>query len=124
MHKVAEIARHRLEALAAALSCWDFRLQIGCVAAILGLSEQHTQLQLRRLRELDERLGYRAWALTDSRWFGLRPSSCSLAAARVLRGSWSRPSSRATFPGGSASPGSLFPSTCACWASYTGAPSS
>jgi len=69
---VAEIPRHRLEALAVSLSCHDYRLEIGRVAGRLELSEQHTRLQLRRLRELDEKLGYPSWAVTDSRWLGLR----------------------------------------------------
>jgi len=69
---VAEIPRYRLEALAAALSCYDYRLEIGRVASLLGLSEQHTRLQLRRLRQLDEKLGYPSWAITDARWLGLR----------------------------------------------------
>jgi len=69
---VASMPRHRLESLAAALSCYDYRLEIGRVSSVLGLSVQHARLQLRRLRVLDEELGFPSWAITDSRWLGLR----------------------------------------------------
>lgn len=80
MASTLELPRYRLEALAAALSCSDFRLEISRVASVLGLSEQHTRLQLRRLRGIDEKLGLRSWALTDSRWLGLRPFIVMLGA--------------------------------------------